>query len=161
MGDVGIGTATPTSALQVEGYIQFDTVNTTPPAAHCTVTTRGRTKVNPAGALYVCMNVGWVNMKAPGVITRTGTRPTCAGVGPELGRRWQAQTWTVRGSTGSVPASIHRQSILVRFRENERYDAVDACNNAGGNLVSFCHRIDWASCKFIQSEWDKIHCLHN
>jgi len=67
-GNVGIGTATPQSTLQVAGYIQFATRTGMPPAVDCDeVRERGRTIVDPAGALFVCMNVGWANMKAPEV----------------------------------------------------------------------------------------------
>lgn len=62
-GYVGIGTGAPQSALQVKGYTQLDTVSGAPPGTDCDAAAeRGRMKVDPAsGALYVCMNSGWVN----------------------------------------------------------------------------------------------------
>jgi subtilisin family serine protease len=60
-GFVGIGTANPQSALQVNGYIQLSTINGAPPAADCdAVTELGRMKVDPTGfKLYVCTSAGW------------------------------------------------------------------------------------------------------
>jgi hypothetical protein len=61
-GDVGVGTKTPQSALQVVGYAQLDLTSGTPPAADCDeASERGRMKVDSAGAaLYVCVDAGWV-----------------------------------------------------------------------------------------------------
>ncbi|MBC7419720.1 MAG: hypothetical protein H7328_03235, partial [Bdellovibrio sp.] len=65
-GNVGIGTTTPQSALQVVGYTQLDTVAGSPPAGDCdSAAKRGRMKVDPAAnAVWVCMNSGWVNTSA-------------------------------------------------------------------------------------------------
>ena len=62
-GNVGIGTATPPSALQVTGYAQLDLTSGAPPVGDCDAATeRGRMKVdNTAGLLYICMNSGWVS----------------------------------------------------------------------------------------------------
>jgi hypothetical protein len=61
-GDVGIGTATPQSALQVTGYTQLALTSGAPPAADCdTAEERGRMKVdNVNGLLYICVDSGWV-----------------------------------------------------------------------------------------------------
>jgi len=62
-GNVGIGTAFPNSELQVEGYIQLDTVAGAPPSADCNSTSEyGRMKVDPAGngTLWVCVQNGWI-----------------------------------------------------------------------------------------------------
>lgn len=63
-GNVGIGTgsATPTSTLQVNGYVQLALTSGVPPAADCDATEeRGRMIVdNAAGNLYICMDSGWV-----------------------------------------------------------------------------------------------------
>jgi hypothetical protein len=60
-GDVGIGTKTPASALQVVGYAQLDLTAGAPPAADCDEPAeRGRMKVDGAAALlYVCVDSGW------------------------------------------------------------------------------------------------------
>jgi hypothetical protein len=60
-GNVGIGTATPQSTLQVNGYIQLSTVTGAPPAADCdAVAELGRMKVDPVGFnLYICTSAGW------------------------------------------------------------------------------------------------------
>ncbi|HEX8336436.1 MAG TPA: S8 family serine peptidase, partial [Pyrinomonadaceae bacterium] len=60
-GNVGIGTANPQSALQVNGYIQLSTVTAAPPAADCDAAAEmGRMKVDPTGfKLYVCTSAGW------------------------------------------------------------------------------------------------------
>lgn len=65
-GSLGIGTTAPQSALQVKGYAQLDTVSGAPPSTDCDAAPeRGRMKVDPAsGALYVCMDSGWVNTAA-------------------------------------------------------------------------------------------------
>lgn len=62
-GYVGIGTNTPKSHLQVNGYIQLALTSGAPPAADCNESTeRGRMKVdNAAGVLYICMDPGWVS----------------------------------------------------------------------------------------------------
>jgi hypothetical protein len=62
-GNVGIGTTSPQSKLQIaDGYLQLDLVTGTPPAADCDAANeRGRMKVDPtAGSLYICMDSGWV-----------------------------------------------------------------------------------------------------
>jgi hypothetical protein len=61
-GDVGIGTKTPESALQVVGYAQLDLTSGAPPAADCDqASERGRMKVDSAaGSLYVCVDAGWM-----------------------------------------------------------------------------------------------------
>ncbi len=61
-GNVGIGTTGPQSALQVEGYVQLDTLTAAPPAADCDEAVElGRMKVDVANdLLYICTNSGWV-----------------------------------------------------------------------------------------------------
>ncbi len=61
--NVGIGTITPNSALQVEGYIQLDTITSAPPSTDCDeAVERGRMKVDSTnGLLYVCVDSGWVS----------------------------------------------------------------------------------------------------
>ena len=62
-GNVGIGTTTPNSALQVTGYIQLDTSEGTPPSADCDASDEyGRMKVDSrivSSNLYVCTPSGW------------------------------------------------------------------------------------------------------
>ncbi len=62
-GNVGIGTTSPQSSLQVAGYIQLDLTSGAPSGTDCDAATeRGRMKVdNVAGLLYICMNSGWVS----------------------------------------------------------------------------------------------------
>ncbi len=62
-GNVGIGTDTPQSNLQVSGYIQLALTSSAPPATDCDESTeRGRMKIdNVAEILYVCMDSGWVS----------------------------------------------------------------------------------------------------
>ena len=62
-GNVGIGTTTPQSALQVNGYTQLALTSGSPPAVDCNeVTERGRMKVDDtAGLLYICVASGWVS----------------------------------------------------------------------------------------------------
>jgi len=62
-GNVGIGTASPQSALQVMGYVQLDTLTAAPPAADCDAASeRGRMKVDIVNnMLYICTNSGWVS----------------------------------------------------------------------------------------------------
>jgi hypothetical protein len=62
-GNVGIGTATPNSALEVDGYVQLDTLTSAPPAADCDeASERGRMKVDIVNSLlYICTNSGWVS----------------------------------------------------------------------------------------------------
>ena len=63
VGNVGIGTASPQSALQVSGYTQLDLTAGAPPATDCgTETEAGRMKFDPtADLLYICSGVsGWV-----------------------------------------------------------------------------------------------------
>jgi hypothetical protein len=59
---LGIGTTDPQSALQVEGYIQLDTLAGAPPAADCDeASERGRMKVDIVNdLLYICTNSGWI-----------------------------------------------------------------------------------------------------
>ena len=61
-GNVGIGTANPQSALQVNGYIQLALTSGIPPSADCDdASERGRMKVdNATGLLYICVDSGWV-----------------------------------------------------------------------------------------------------
>lgn len=61
-GDVGIGTKTPESALQIVGYTQLDLTAGAPPIADGDqASERGRMKVDSAAALlYVCVDTGWV-----------------------------------------------------------------------------------------------------
>ncbi|MCP4668796.1 MAG: hypothetical protein GY849_20860, partial [Deltaproteobacteria bacterium] len=60
--NVGIGTKSPNSALQVTGYVQLDTVSAAPPAADCDeASEEGRMKVDPTSELlYICVSSGWV-----------------------------------------------------------------------------------------------------
>ena len=63
VGNVGIGTASPQSALQVSGYTQLDLTAGAPPATDCgTETEAGRMKFDPtADLLYICSGAsGWV-----------------------------------------------------------------------------------------------------
>src|SRR3546814_15544069 len=57
-GNVGIGTSTPHSSLEVNGYVQLDRTTGAPPAADCAADNgRGRMKVDSgAGLLYECMD---------------------------------------------------------------------------------------------------------
>lgn len=59
---VGIGTTTPQSTLQVNGYAQLALTPGVPPSVDCDdASERGRMKVdNSAGLLYICMDSGWV-----------------------------------------------------------------------------------------------------
>jgi hypothetical protein len=61
-GNVGIGTTSPHSRLQVEGYVQLAHTSGSPPSTDCDqAAERGRMKVDPAaGLLYICVNSGWV-----------------------------------------------------------------------------------------------------
>ncbi len=63
-GDVGIGTMSPNSALQVSGYVQLDlTTGSTPPAADCDAASEyGRMKVDDLNdLLYICTQSGWIS----------------------------------------------------------------------------------------------------
>jgi hypothetical protein len=62
-GNVGIGTATPNSALEVDGYVQLDTLTSAPPATDCDeASERGRMKVDVVNnLLYICTNSGWIS----------------------------------------------------------------------------------------------------
>lgn len=59
--DVGIGTYDPQSALQVEGYLQLDTLDGPPPPADCSdPAEHGRMKVDVANnVLYICTEWSW------------------------------------------------------------------------------------------------------
>lgn len=59
--NVGIGTSTPQSALQVNGYVQLALTDGAPPAIDCNVVAHhGRMKVDAANSkLYVCTSSGW------------------------------------------------------------------------------------------------------
>lgn len=61
-GNVGVGTGSPQSTLEVGGYVQLARTSGAPPAADCDAANeRGRMKVDAsAGLLYVCMDSGWV-----------------------------------------------------------------------------------------------------
>lgn len=61
-GNVGIGTDTPQSSLQVNGYVQLGLTSTAPPSADCDeATERGRMMVESSSEiLYICMDSGWV-----------------------------------------------------------------------------------------------------
>jgi hypothetical protein len=61
-GNVGIGTTTPQSALQVNGYTQLALTTDAPASADCDNTSEyGRMKVDAtAGSLYICVASGWV-----------------------------------------------------------------------------------------------------
>lgn len=61
-GNVGIGTTSPQSTLQVNGYVQLALTSGAPPATDCDAAAeRGRMKVdNVAGVLYICADSGWV-----------------------------------------------------------------------------------------------------
>jgi hypothetical protein len=59
--NVGIGTKTPQSALQVAGYIQFALTSVAPPPTDCdAITERGRMKVDNVNAkVYLCVDASW------------------------------------------------------------------------------------------------------
>lgn len=61
-GNVGIGTSSPQSALQVAGYVQLDVINGAPAGTDCDVVGEyGRIKSDPTNnKLYMCGSVGWV-----------------------------------------------------------------------------------------------------
>jgi hypothetical protein len=61
-GNVGIGTASPQSSLQVEGYVQLALTAGSPPVSDCDeISERGRMKVdNSAGLLFICVDSGWI-----------------------------------------------------------------------------------------------------
>lgn len=61
-GNVGVGTGTPKSALEIGGYLQVARVSGAPPSADCDASDEtGRMKVDSAaGLLYVCMDGGWL-----------------------------------------------------------------------------------------------------
>lgn len=62
-GNLGIGTDTPQSKLQVNGYIQLALTSGEPPITDCDETSeRGRMKVDDtAGLLYICASSGWIS----------------------------------------------------------------------------------------------------
>jgi hypothetical protein len=59
---LGIGTTDPQSSLQVDGYIQLDTLTAAPPATDCDeASERGRMKVDIVNdLLYICTDSGWI-----------------------------------------------------------------------------------------------------
>lgn len=61
-GNVGIGTTTPKSTLQVNGYVQLALTPDAPPTTDCdAVSELGRMIVdNVNGFLYICVDSGWV-----------------------------------------------------------------------------------------------------
>jgi hypothetical protein len=61
-GNVGIGTQSPQSALQISGYVQLDLTAGSPPASDCDQSSeRGRMKVDSsARLLYICTDSGWI-----------------------------------------------------------------------------------------------------
>jgi hypothetical protein len=61
-GNVGIGTASPQSSLQVDGYVQLALTSGSPPSSDCDeVSERGRMKIdNSAGLLFICADSGWI-----------------------------------------------------------------------------------------------------
>lgn len=63
-GNVGIGTPTPQSKLQIaNGYLQLATVTGMPPAADCDNQAEyGRMMVSPADSkLWICVAAGWIS----------------------------------------------------------------------------------------------------
>lgn len=60
-GNVGIGTTSPQSTLQVNGYVQLALTSGAPPAADCDNSSEyGRMKVDATNSkLYVCTATGW------------------------------------------------------------------------------------------------------
>ena len=60
-GNVGVGTASPQSALQVNGYVQLALTTGAPPAADCdNASEYGRMKVDATGdKLFICTSTGW------------------------------------------------------------------------------------------------------
>jgi hypothetical protein len=60
-GNLGIGTTTPQSTLQVNGYVQLALTTGAPPAADCDAASEyGRMKVDATGnKLYICTSTGW------------------------------------------------------------------------------------------------------
>ena len=60
-GNVGVGTATPQSTLQVNGYVQLALTSGAPPATDCdNAAEHGRMKVDAVGVrIYVCTASGW------------------------------------------------------------------------------------------------------
>ncbi|MCE2506631.1 MAG: hypothetical protein J4F36_09250 [Nitrosopumilaceae archaeon] len=60
-GNVGIGTSSPNSLLEINGYIELDTSAGTPPSADCNAADEiGRMKMDSANDnLYVCSTNGW------------------------------------------------------------------------------------------------------
>ena len=62
-GNVGIGTATPRSTLQVEGnpgYLQIDTLTEAPPGEDCDEGAEvGRMVLQDPDYLWVCTSAGW------------------------------------------------------------------------------------------------------
>ncbi len=67
-GNVGIGTTSPNSQLEVTGYIELGTSSGTPPSADCDASDEyGRMKVDSTASssnLYVCTPNGWGTLTA-------------------------------------------------------------------------------------------------
>ena len=64
-GNVGIGTESPQSALQIRGYTQIDLTSGPPPSADCDDDSeRGRMKLDGAARaelIYICVDSGWIS----------------------------------------------------------------------------------------------------
>ncbi len=60
-GNVGIGTSSPKSSLQVKGYFQLNVLLSSPPALDCSFQTKGRMVFSSSsGKLYICNGSNWV-----------------------------------------------------------------------------------------------------
>ena len=64
-GNVGVGTQSPQSALQISGYTQLDLTSGAPLGTDCDdASEHGRMKVDPTAGvsfLYICTADGWVS----------------------------------------------------------------------------------------------------